>query len=122
MDSTQRDSANPPYDNVNMSMSSMAQYYAIVPNPDLRPERSSSVETGIRGEGKTWDVSFSLYQNSYHDFIDATVLSVDQTGFMTFQYQNIQKVRIEGWEAKAGCAFWEGFPFPVCPGLCQGGR
>ncbi|MCE1205767.1 MAG: TonB-dependent hemoglobin/transferrin/lactoferrin family receptor [Holophagaceae bacterium] len=102
---------NPPYDYTNMTMTSFVQDYRIIPNPGLKPERSRSYELGLRGDRDTWNLGFALFQNRYTDFITDVNLGPDPVSgvSMTFQYQNIQDVRIEGAELRAGCIFLGGW-------------
>ncbi len=102
---------NPPYDYTNMTMTSFVQDYRIIPNPDLKPERSRSYELGLRGDGDTWNAGFALFQNRYSDFITDVNLGPDPVSgvSMTFQYQNIQDVKIQGAELRAGCVFLGGW-------------
>ena len=102
---------NPPYDYTNFTMTSYAQDYRIIPNPDLKPERSRSYEAGLRGEGETWNLGLALFQNRYNNFIQDVTLGPDPvTGVdFTFQYQNIEDVQIQGAELRAGCVFLQGW-------------
>lgn len=113
---------NPPYDYTNMTMTSFAQDYRIIPNPALKPEHSHSYELGLRGDGDSWNLSFALFQNRYTDFIADVNLGPDPVSgvSMTFQYQNIQDVRIEGAELRAGCVFLDGWRSDLSVGYAKG--
>jgi hemoglobin/transferrin/lactoferrin receptor protein len=102
---------NPPYDYTNMTLTSFSSGYKIIPNPDLKPERSKSYEAGLRGEGSSWNLGLAVFQNRYNNFITDVNLGPDPVSGLdiTFQYQNIQDVRIEGAEFKAGCVFFQGW-------------
>jgi hemoglobin/transferrin/lactoferrin receptor protein len=102
---------NPPFDYTNFTMTSFSSDYRIIPNPGLKPEKSQSYEIGMRGEGSTWNLGVALFQNRYNNFITDVNLGPDPVSgvSMTFQYQNIQDVKIEGAELRAGCVFYEGF-------------
>lgn len=102
---------NPPYDYTNMTMTSFVQDYRIIPNPGLKPEHSRSYELGLRGDGDRWSLGLALFQNRYTDFITDVNLGPDPVSgvSMTFQYQNIQDVRIEGAELRSGCVFMDGW-------------
>ncbi|MBI1752619.1 MAG: TonB-dependent hemoglobin/transferrin/lactoferrin family receptor [Acidobacteria bacterium] len=113
---------NPPYDYTNMTLTSFAQDYRIIPNPSLKPEHSHSYELGLRGDADTWNLSFALFQNRYTDFITDVNLGPDPVSgvSMTFQYQNIQDVRIQGAELRAGCIFLDGWRSGLNVGFAKG--
>ena len=79
-----------------------ATFY-ILPNPDLKPESALSAEIGARLAfadlvlpGDALDASLTAYRNEVSDYIGLV-----QRGTLFepyFQYDNISKVRIEGWE------------------------
>lgn len=71
--------------------------YALVPNPELKPETSESFEFGIRGRTGNARYSVSLYQNDYENFIDEVVVGFD-SGILLYQDQNVERVEIEGIE------------------------
>ncbi|GAC1032918.1 TonB-dependent receptor [Pseudomonas sp. No.21] len=76
----------------------LAGGYSVEPNPNLEPEKSRGVETGLRGsfEGGSFDVA--AFYNEYRDFIDENA-SVPSTG-VTFKSVNIRHASIRGVEAK----------------------
>ena len=92
----------PPYDNANFAFSNPVQGYQIIPNGNLKPETSDSFEGGIRGRfdnGSSF--AFTGFYNMYENFIDTqTLSSPPQTPLIVFQYQNLARVRIFGFEAK----------------------
>lgn len=91
----------PPYDNANFAFSNAAQFYEILPNFGLRPETVNSFEAGLRGrfaDGSSFQVSG--FYNLYNDFINTVVVGISPAGLTQFQYQNLQSVRIWGFEAK----------------------
>ena len=97
----------PPYDNANFGFRNAAQFYEIIPNPDLKPETSDGFEIGLRG-GFRDGSSFSVagFYNMYEDFIETvTVASAPPPGVTTFQYQNLSEVTIYGAEAKGEYRF-----------------
>jgi hemoglobin/transferrin/lactoferrin receptor protein len=102
---------NPPYDYTNMTLTSFASGYRIIPNPDLKPERSRSYEGGLRGEGDSWNLGLAVFQNRYSNFMTDVNLGPDPASGIdyTFQYQNIQDVLIQGAEVRAGCVFFQGW-------------
>jgi len=102
---------NPPYDYTNMTLVSFSSGYKIIPNPGLKPERSRSYELGLRGDSETWNLGIAIFQNRYNNFITDVNLGPDLINGMdsTYQYQNIEDVRIEGAELRAGCYFLGGW-------------
>lgn len=73
--------------------------YVVEPNPDLDPEKSRGVETGLRGnfEGGSFDVA--LFYNRYRDFIDENAITANSNA-LAFQSQNISHASIRGVELK----------------------
>lgn len=73
--------------------------YQVRPNPDLKPERSRSFETGLRGNFDAGSFSLAVFYNKYRDFIDENAITpgYDQ---VTFQSVNIKHATIRGAEAK----------------------
>ncbi|WP_447593774.1 TonB-dependent receptor [Aquipseudomonas campi] len=73
--------------------------YIVEPNPNLEPEKSRGVETGLRGnfEGGSFDVA--VFYNRYRDFIDNDAVGTSG-GFSVFRSENIGRASIRGAEAK----------------------
>jgi outer membrane receptor for ferrienterochelin and colicins len=81
------------------------EFLPIVRNLDLRPERSESIEAGIRGSVSifgqlSWDIS--LFRNTYNGFIEPRLVIAEQA----FQFINLPAAEINGaeiqfdWESK----------------------
>ena len=102
---------NPPYDYTNFTMFSPASGYVIVPNPSLKPERSTTMELGMRGEGSSWSASASAFHNRFKNFITDVILPTPDPiyGLQQFQYQNVEDAKIQGAELRAGCVFLGGW-------------
>ena len=85
--------------------------YRSISNPELRPETSTSVETGLRVRGEGASASFSVFTSKYQDFIDQAQISGDFSADnpAVFQYVNIGRVRISGAEVKGRALFAHGF-------------
>lgn len=94
----------PPYNDVNLGFTNLQFGYTSIPNPDLDPETSNGFEAGLRATGSLGWFSVSAYENRYRDFIESqAVVAVDpDTGFITFQSINLNRVRIRGVEARYG--------------------
>ena len=89
--------------------------FALVPNPDLKPESVDSFELGVRLDFEE-DGYFSIngFNAQYDDFIQNFV-SIDPVQFglpatlNTLTYDNVDKVRIWGIEAEGYYGFSEDF-------------
>lgn len=99
----------PPYSDLGLLFSNLRFGYAAIPNPELKPEISRSLELGLRGEGKVGHFTVAVYDNRYRDFIDSQhTLERDQwpdwaaatPGLgLVFQSVNLTRARIRGAEA-----------------------
>ena len=74
--------------------------YVIEPNPALKPEKSYSYETGLRGRFDAGWFDVAVFHNKYRDFINEDALSpgYDQ---LKFQSANIKHATINGLEIKS---------------------
>lgn len=90
--------------------------YTSIPNPELRPETSESVEVGVRMRdvalfGGSWRGALAAFSADYEDFISQEV--VGGTGApgdpLIFQFVNLTAVQISGVEARAEGRFDNGF-------------
>jgi len=98
----------PPYFDVNVGLSNLPLGYTVIPNPDLKPEKSRGLEAGLRGRHGHLDWSLTAYRTDYDDLIVSRAplacpgnpLCVT-TAPITFQSQNVTRARIEGIEARA---------------------
>ena len=73
--------------------------YIVEPNPDLDPETSRSLETGLRGNFAGGSFSLAVFYNRYRDFIDEDAVGA-AGGLTVFQSRNISRASIRGAEAK----------------------
>lgn len=95
----------PPYDDVNIGFYNSTGY-TVVANPDLRPETSRGVELMLRHADTSGTWSVTLYDNHYTDFIETVGLDCPANPAcstevpLTYQSQNLPKVRIHGLEAR----------------------
>lgn len=98
---------------VNNYFSNVAFGYTSLPNPDLRPETSRSIEIGARvrdidvGGGRL-SAQLVGFRSEYEDFIGQQVTSGGFTPVdpAVFQFVNFTDVEISGLEAKADI-WWE---------------
>ncbi|OBX19279.1 TonB-dependent receptor [Erythrobacter sp. QSSC1-22B] len=95
---------------VNNFFENLAFGYTSAPHPDLGPERSESVEAGIRYLGDNLEVSLAAFRADYEDFIDQQVVggSFTPSDPAIYQFVNLNAVEVEGLEAKASVALDNG--------------
>lgn len=76
--------------------------YKSIPNPNLRPETSKTIEGGLRFGSPAVDASVTGFWGRYHNFISQEV--VGGTGSVAnpiiYQFVNLDRVRIKGVEGK----------------------
>jgi hemoglobin/transferrin/lactoferrin receptor protein len=107
----------PPPEDVNIGLEIPLFKIRAVPNPDLQPEVSDGFEFGLRRTGRTLDLTASVFDTEYRDFIESKVnIGVDpDTGVTLFQSQNVAEARIYGaelgalWRAGDGSAALDGW-------------
>lgn len=117
----------PSYADVNIGLSNLPLGYTVIPNPDLRPEKSAGLEAGLRGRHERLDWSIVAYRTDYRDLIvsraplacpgDPRCVAGAP---ITFQSQNVTRARIQGvelrgeariaagWSARGGAAWSRG--------------
>ncbi|WP_223807100.1 TonB-dependent hemoglobin/transferrin/lactoferrin family receptor [Montanilutibacter psychrotolerans] len=94
---------SPPYNDVNIGFTNVQFNYTAIANPDLKPETSDGIETGLRFAGDVVHASLSGYYNRYDDFIESfRFVGFNPAGLMVYQSQNVADARIRGIELKAG--------------------
>jgi outer membrane receptor protein involved in Fe transport len=72
----------------------------IVPNPSLRPERSVSLEAGVKQAlGEVAAVDLAVFQSEYDDLIES---GLNPSGFG--QFSNVTRARVQGVEIVATAA------------------
>ena len=93
----------PPPEDVNIGLEIPLFKIRAVPNPDLQPEVSDGFELGLRRTGEAVDLTASVFDTEYRDFIESKVnLGVDpDSGVTLFQSQNVAEARIYGAELAA---------------------
>jgi hemoglobin/transferrin/lactoferrin receptor protein len=88
--------------------------YESIPNPDLTPETSESVEAGVRFRnldmfGGNLSLSTTAFHTSYDDFINQVVVrgtGVPGVDPLIYQYVNLTEVKIWGLETR-GDIHWD---------------
>lgn len=93
----------PPEPNqINNGFANLVANYRSIPNPDLKPETSRSIEGGVRLSGAHWSLSGTAFSSRFRDFIDQVQVSGAFTAAnpAVYQYINRGRVKIEGLEAR----------------------
>lgn len=80
-----------------------AEFVAVVPNPDLKPEKSRTLEFGLRGRTDRLQLDAAVFTGRFSNLIVDNVL-LTGTGVAgdpkLFQTQNVEAARIHGFEFK----------------------
>lgn len=88
---------------VNGYYENSAEQVVIVPNPDLQPEKSRSIELGVRGRADRLSLDVAVFSGRYTNLIVDNVL-LSGRGVAgdpkLFQTRNIERARIRGFEIK----------------------
>ena len=93
----------PPEPNqINNGFANLVANYRSIPNPDLKPEMSKSIEGGIRLSGARWSLGGTAFSSRFRNFIDQVQVSGTFTAAdpAVYQYVNRGRVTIEGVEAR----------------------
>ena len=109
---------------------SFGPWYQVLPNPDLKPETSNSVEIGARLRnidegGAVWSGQISVYTAWYDNFIDQTIVggsltSLDPIDPTQFQWVNLGEVNISGIEARIDGQWENGFGLTMSAAYSEG--
>ena len=101
---------SPPFEDANIGLYLPAFRIRAIPNPDLKPESSRTIEFGWRGRAEQVEWAFALFQTRFDDFIESRVnLGLDpSSGDTLFQSQNIRSATIEGAEMEAQWQWFSG--------------
>lgn len=96
---------------VNNAFANIVANYRSIPNPNLKPETSETVEGGIRYDDGGFHASASAFSGQYRDFIEQVRVGGNFTPLnpAIFQFINRSSVRISGAEGKLGYRFDDGF-------------
>lgn len=94
---------SPPFEDANIGLYIPSLHLRALPNPNLKPEKSTGLEMGWRNISATqqWDVG--VFYTRFDEFIETKVnLGVDpESGDTLFQSQNINEARIYGLEMQS---------------------
>lgn len=90
----------PPFADVNVGLYYPQFRVLAIANPDLKPERGYTFETGLRWRSSDTRLSLTAYHNRFSDFIDSRAAQGfdPQRQLLIFQSVNREKVVIEGLE------------------------
>jgi hemoglobin/transferrin/lactoferrin receptor protein len=102
--------------------------YESIPNPDLTPETSESIEGGFRFRnldmfGGNLSLSTTAFHTNYDDFINQIVVrgtGVPGVDPLIYQYVNLTEVKIWGLEARGDIRWDNGFSAIVAASFADG--
>jgi len=119
---------------VNNGFTNAAQDYTSIPNPNLKPETSETIEGGVRVRdievfGGSLAASAVAFKADYTDFIDQVCVNANQAecndfnpanGPTMFQYINLGSVEISGFETRVDVRWERGFAFTGALSTAEG--
>lgn len=104
--------------------------YESIPNPNLTPETSESIEAGLRFRnldmfGGNLSLSTTAFHTDYNDFINQIVVrgtGVPGVDPLIYQYVNLTEVKIWGLEARGDIHWDNGFSAIVAASFANGNQ
>lgn len=82
------------------TFANIAAGYVIQGNPDLRPERSWDLSTGVSWSPvRGWLATAEVFRNEMTDLIDFAAVGTNETGAAVYTPRNVADARAEGGEA-----------------------
>ena len=102
----------PPFDSATMAFANTTYGYAVIPNANLKSERSNSFELGMKFKNERARAQVTAFYNRYRNFIDRTEVGTTSIGgrpIIQYQYQNLDHVKTYGAEASAAYKFLPGW-------------
>jgi len=96
---------------VNNAFANLVSNYRSVPNPNLKPETSETIEGGMRYTTEAIGLSGTIFSGQYKDFIDQVQVggNFTPTNPAIYQFINQGNVKIRGAEFKGSLRFGGGF-------------
>ena len=91
----------PDFKELYMSFSNNSAGYVVKGNPDLRPESSRNVTTGLEWAGDHVYLRGQLFQNEFRDFIETRTVS-EPDAAPVYQYANVDDGWTRGAELESG--------------------
>jgi len=114
---------------VNNGFANVVFNYLSLPNPDLKPETSRTVEAGVRVRdvrflGGRWSGSATAFSGEYEDFIEQVLVRgrFTRADPGVFQFVNLAEVEISGLEARAESRWDNGLGFIAAASSARGDR
>lgn len=98
----------PPFDSATMAFANTTYGYAVIPNANLKSERSNSFELGMKFKNERARAQVTAFYNRYRNFINRTEIGTSTIGgrpIIQYQYQNLDRVKTYGAEASAAYKF-----------------
>ena len=98
----------PPFDSATMAFANTTYGYAVIPNADLKSERSNSFELGMKFKNERARAQVTAFYNRYRNFINRTEIGTSIVGgrpIIQYQYQNLDHVKTYGAEASVAYKF-----------------
>ena len=102
----------PPFDSATMAFANTTYGYAVIPNVNLKSERSNSFELGMKFKNERARAQVTAFYNRYRNFINRTEIGTSTVGgrpIIQYQYQNLDRVKTYGAEASAAYKFLPGW-------------
>ena len=102
----------PPFDSATMAFANTTYGYAVIPNANLKSERSNSFELGMKFKNERARAQVTAFYNRYRNFIDRTEVGTASIGgrpIIQYQYQNLDRVKTYGAEASGAYKFLPGW-------------
>ena len=102
----------PPFDSATMAFANTTYGYAVIPNANLKSERSNSFELGMKFKNERARAQVTVFYNRYRNFINRTEIGTSTVGrrpIIQYQYQNLDHVKTYGAEASAAYKFLPGW-------------
>lgn len=102
----------PPFDSATMAFANTTYGYAVIPNANLKSERSNSFELGMKFKNERTRAQVTAFYNRYRNFINRTEIGTSTVGrrpIIQYQYQNLDHVKTYGAEASAAYTFLPGW-------------
>jgi len=107
---------------VNNAFANIVANYTSIPNPNLRPETSQTIEGGLRYVDDTFTLGGTAFVGQYKDFIDQVQVGGNFTPLnpALYQFVNQGSVLIKGLELKGAVDFGNGFDAIVAASYAHG--
>lgn len=80
----------PPFDSATMAFANTTYGYAVIPNSNLKSERSNSFELGMKFKNERTRAQVTAFYNRYRNFIDRTEVGTASIGVARLSSTNIK--------------------------------